>query len=264
MLLLTASAYAVVSRRGWTRSLYGAATVATVAGVWTGFATNMRTSHFPIYLSLIILLFASGEFAFLKDRQPSRLRRMAMAAAMFVAGFFAFQYVAITRHLPRDLDATARHTIFHSVVIGLGVPESDLSRREGLTWSDRAAYAAALRTDPKTGYLTRSYETALFNYYSGLWSQYPGDMMHVYWAKAQHRRQAHARVPPHATRQDRAGSSRSLSRPWISCPTGSGWRSCTLQLRQAACGGSGAIRVRLGLCSPSRPSRRSCCNSRPP
>jgi hypothetical protein len=146
MLLMTASACPVVSRRGWTRSLSGAAAVAAITGVWTGFATNMRTSHFPIYLSLIILLFASGEFLY---PSPARLRRLAMAAAMFVAGFFAFQYVAITRHFPSDVDALARHTIFHSVVIGLGVPESDLSRREELTWSDPAAQAAALRVDSK-------------------------------------------------------------------------------------------------------------------
>ena len=181
MLLMTASACSVVSRCGWTQSLRGAAAVAAITGVWTGFATNMRTSHFPIYVSLTILLFASGEFSY---RSPSRLRRLTMAAAMFVAGFFAFQYVAITRHFPRDVDALARHTIFHSVVIGLGVPESDLSRREELTWSDAAGYAAARRVDPKTGYLTQSYETALFKYYSGLWSRYPREMVHVYWTKA--------------------------------------------------------------------------------
>lgn len=184
MLLLTASSYAVVSRCGWTRSLRGAAMVAAITGVWTGFAANMRTSHLPIYVLLIILLFASGEFSDLKDRPPARLRRMSMAAAMFVAGFFAFQYVGITRHLPRDIDASAQHTIFHSVVIGLGVPESDLSRREELIWADSAAFAAARRVDPKTGYLTEAYEAALFNYYSGLWSRYPREMMQVYWTKA--------------------------------------------------------------------------------
>ena len=62
MLLLTASVYPDVSRRGWTQSLRGAATVAAITGVWTGFATNMRTSHFPAYLALVILLFASSEF----------------------------------------------------------------------------------------------------------------------------------------------------------------------------------------------------------
>ena len=184
MLLLTASSYPVVSRRGWTQSLGGAATVAAITGLWTGFATNMRTSHFPIYVLLIILLFASGELTYLKGRPPQRLRRISMAAGMFVAGFFAFQYLTITRHLPSNIDASARHTIFHSIVIGLGVPESDLSRREKLIWSDSAAYAAALRVDPESGYLTQRYETALFNYYSGLWSRHPREMMQVYWAKA--------------------------------------------------------------------------------
>ncbi len=181
MLLLTAAVYPDVSRRGWTQSRIGAATVAAITGVWTGFATNMRTSHFPAYLALIILLFASSE---VRNRRPARLQRMAVAAAMFVAGFFAFQYVAITRHLPNDVDVLPRHTIFHSVVIGLGVPESDLSRREGLTWSDGAANAAALKVDPGAPYLSKRYETALSTYYSGLWSRYPREMMQVYWLKA--------------------------------------------------------------------------------
>ena len=184
MLLLTASACPSVSRSGWTHSLRGAAVVAVIAGVWAGFATNMRTSHFPIYVSLIILLFASAESSFLSDRPPFRLRRMTMAAAMFVLGFYAFQYVAITRHLPRNVDTLARHTIFHSMVIGLGVPESDLSRREGLIWSDGSANAAAQKVDPQAAYLSKNYETALFKYYAGLWSRYPDEMMQVYWMKA--------------------------------------------------------------------------------
>jgi hypothetical protein len=184
MLLVTATAYPVLSRQGWTHSLRGAAAVAAVTGVWAGFATNMRTSHFPIYILLTILLFAGGELYLGSDPRPARLRRMAVAVAMFVAGFYAFQYVAITRHLPREVDVLARHTIFHSVVIGLGVPESDLSRREGLTWLDGAANAAAQRVDPKAAYLSKSYETALFNYYTGLWSRYPGEMTQVYWMKA--------------------------------------------------------------------------------
>jgi len=181
MLLMTASGYPVIARWGWTQSLRGAATVASITGVWTGFAANMRTSHLPIYLALIILLFVFAEFS---SRTPARRRRLAIATAMFVIGFFAFQYLAITRHLPRNLDTMARHTIFHSVVIGLGVPESELSRREGLTWSDSAGYAAAKRVDPNSGYLDQSYERNLYIYYSNLWSRYPREMAQVYWTKA--------------------------------------------------------------------------------
>ncbi len=176
---------------------------------------------------------------------------MALAAAMFVAGFFAFQYVAITRHLPRDVDALARHTIFHSVVIGLGVPESDLSRREGLTWADGAANAAAQRVDPKAAYLSKSYETALFNYYTGLWSRYPREMMQVYWMKARTAGKHMLEILRDATGQDRPappGRARAdgpaAERRLDSC-------SCMWPLRPEGCGGSGAVGARSGRCWPS-------------
>ncbi|HEX8027082.1 MAG TPA: hypothetical protein VF491_01405, partial [Vicinamibacterales bacterium] len=185
MLLLTVSAYSIIGRLRWTHSVLGVAAVAAASGIWSGFAINMRTSHFPVYVALAALMFFSAERDYPKDRPLSRWRRLGIAAAVFAAGLYGFQYIAITRHLPSEVDALARHTIFHSVVIGLGVPESDLSRREHLTWLDSSAYAAAQKIDPQTGYLDQRYERALFTYYTSLWRRYPGEMAQVYVMKAE-------------------------------------------------------------------------------
>jgi len=179
-LVLTASAYAVISQRSWTRSLLGGGVVAVLAGAWSAFGTNMRSSHLPVYIVLAVTLFLIGELTDARTVRAIRLRRLAVAAVLFAAGFSGFQYTAITRHLPTNIEGFARHTIFHPLVLGLGVPESDLSRREGITWSDSAGLEIAHRVDPRVGYLDRSYEQALLTYYSRLWSEHPGEMARVY------------------------------------------------------------------------------------
>jgi hypothetical protein len=180
LLVLTASVYAVVSQRGWTRSLSGAGIIAALCGAWSAFGTNMRSSHLPIYVAFAIALFLIGELRDAKAPRPARLRRLGTAAALFAAGFIGFQYGAITRHLPANVDGFARHTVFHPLVLGLGVPESELSRREGIYWSDSVGLTLARKIDPNVGYLDRSYERALQTYYSRLWSEHPSEMRQVY------------------------------------------------------------------------------------
>ena len=184
LLLVTGSIYATLNRLGWTRPPLRAALVAVVAGAWSAFAANMRTSHLPVYVLFAIVLFGLGERQAPKDAWQDRAKRLALAVVLFVAGFSTFQYLAITRYLPKDDPTLSRHTILHSTVIGLGVPESDFSRREQITWSDGDALAIATRLEPGVKYLSADYERVLWRYYSGLWRDHTREMLAVYRTKA--------------------------------------------------------------------------------
>jgi hypothetical protein len=75
------------------------------------------------------------------------------------------------------------HTFAHELVLGLAVPENDLSRREGIHWSDEVGFALARRAIPDVTYLGPQYEAALLRYYRGLWRRHPGEMARVYAQK---------------------------------------------------------------------------------
>ena len=181
MLLITAAVYVGAIRSGATRTIGGAAAVGVAVGAWTAFATNLRTSHFPVYIAFALMLFAFSERA--PAPAPGRLKRMGLGAALFVAGYFAFSYGAIARHLPEVQGNLPRHTIWHPLVLGLGVPQNPLSVREKITWLDAAAFDAARRIDPSVPYLSHEYEQALFRYYSGLWRNHTSEMIEVYIRK---------------------------------------------------------------------------------
>jgi hypothetical protein len=183
MLLATAITYATIGQSGVTHSRVGVGIVAAVVGAWTAFAANMRTSHVPVYA-----LFAIALFVFSERTAPSprgRWERLGLAAVAVLMGYAAFQYFAISRHLPADDQALSRHTILHSTIIALAIPESDFSRREGITWADGAANAIALREQPGVAYLSVEYERALLKYYSRLWRERTSEMLHVYRVKGQ-------------------------------------------------------------------------------
>ena len=185
LLLVTTAAYVVAARAGATRTVAGALMTGAAIGVWTAFVANLRTSHLPLYLAFAVMLFAFGERQRLQTEPPARRwTRLSIAAAMFVVGYFAFAYGAIARHLPESDGNLARHTIAHPLVLGLGVPESDFSRREQIHWSDAVGLHVARRIDPAVLYLSPGYERALFTYYRGLWEQHTGEMVGVYVSKA--------------------------------------------------------------------------------
>jgi hypothetical protein len=184
LLLVTSVSYATLGQTGVMHSRIGAVVVAAIVGAWTAFAANMRTSHLPVYAIFAILLFVFSERTATTTR-PDRWRRLGLAAAGVIAGYAAFQYLAISRHLPDVDQALSRHTILHSTVIALAIPESDFSRREGITWSDGAANAIALREQPGVAYLSVEYENALFKYYARLWRERTSEMLTVYLLKGQ-------------------------------------------------------------------------------
>ena len=180
-LLVTSAAYASIGKSRLIHTTAGAPAIAAAVGAWTAFAANMRTSHLPIYLSFAVLLFVLSERA--STARSGRWQRRGLIAVAMIAGYAAFQYGAITRHLPDMDDALSRHTILHSTVIALAIPESDFSRREGLSWSDGAAHAIALREQPGVPYLSVQYENALLRYYKRLWRERTSEMIAVYLLK---------------------------------------------------------------------------------
>ena len=76
------------------------------------------------------------------------------------------------------------HTIFHPLVLSVGVPMTPFSQREGITWNDAVGLVLARRIDPSAKYLSKEYEQALSTYYFSLWKRYPSEMRGVYIAKA--------------------------------------------------------------------------------
>ena len=185
LLFVTTAGYVVAARAGATRTIAGALATGALVGIWTAFVANLRTSHLPLYLAFAVMLFAFGE----RQRMPiepraRRWTRLSIAASMFVVGYMAFAYGAIARHLPESDANLSRHTIAHPLVLALGVPESDLSRREQIRWSDAVGLHVARRIDPGVLYLSPGYERALFTYYRGLWERNTREMVGVYVTKA--------------------------------------------------------------------------------
>lgn len=186
LLMVTAAIYAIASQRAWAGTVVTAAVGGMLAGGWTAFAANLRTSHLPAYVILACACAMVG-----LRRQSMRSGRAgwwrgrgAAALVAFVIGYGAFDYIAIRRHLPPSTTNLPRHTVAHPLVLALGVPENDLSRREGIKWSDQAALDVARRMEPGVPYLGPRYERVLIAYYWGLWRTQPREMARVYGLKA--------------------------------------------------------------------------------
>ena len=180
MLLGLAGFYVVLVRHGrgsgWV--FWG---VCVGAGFLTAFFANIRSSHLPIYSAffLIYATVASGR------RSSARiLWRVGRSVAAFGAGYLLFTFLLIRPLVPAGPHTNyAYHTVAHPLVLGLAMPPSDLSRREGIVWNDEAGLALARRMIPDAIYLGDSYERALFAYYWDLWKRYPWEMIALYAAK---------------------------------------------------------------------------------
>ena len=156
-----------------------------VAGAWSAFVVNMRTSYLPIcaglaMLYIVVLMLRSDDAGV---RLSVRLRRVVPAVLVFLIGYATFQYVFIVRSRGAGRQFSY-HTVFHPLVLSVGIPKSDLSEREGIEWNDAVGLMLAHRVDPSARYLSKEYERALAAYYVDLWKRYPGAMSRIYLAKA--------------------------------------------------------------------------------
>jgi hypothetical protein len=160
--------------------------VAGGTGLFGGFFYNLRSSYLPIvclaYLAFVVLLWTQTE-----DADSSiRLRRTIVALTGFSAGIVIF-FVLFTLPLTRRGTSfnLAHHVIGHPLVLSLALPPNDLSKREGIQWSDMVGLDIARRVDPNVTYLGPTYDQALLSYYRDLWKRYPLEMLGIYFAKWQ-------------------------------------------------------------------------------
>jgi hypothetical protein len=163
------------------RAARGRMAVFLAAGVACGAAAaliyNFRTSY---GLAAAGQLLAAAATLSLRGRSVAYAARLLLPVA---AGFIAFQAALIW---PLERGSTfneARHGIWHPLVIGLSVPLTAFSQREGIEWNDRVAYTLAKRINPALDYLGPGYEEALRTYYFHLWRNYPSEMAHIYRLK---------------------------------------------------------------------------------
>lgn len=183
LILLEAAVLGLFARRAEPRPIWQLGVMAVILGALAAFVTNMRTSFLPLQLVLLVCLLAADRAVFSPRHWRQKAARAALASVVFAAGYQAFQYGMITRGLPADGRHGAGHTIGHPLVLSLGVPESDFSRRQGITWLDEVGRQKALSVDPQAIYLGPRYDAALITYYRSLWSSHANEMFRLYWNK---------------------------------------------------------------------------------
>ena len=156
-----------------------------IAGSWSAFVSNMRTSYFPLVVGIAVLYACA---LMLESRASvhiaQRFQRVIPVAVAFVIGYALFQYTFIVRSRPAGSEGLSHHTVFHPLVLSIGFPTNAFSEREGIEWDDAVGLTLAHRVDPSASYLSKEYERALAEYYFGLWKRYPADMIRVYLIKA--------------------------------------------------------------------------------
>jgi hypothetical protein len=171
-----------------TRRLSGPGLVAgaAVAGWIVAFAVNMRTSHLPVYVTLIALFLLAAHRALSPkgggDGGSGRWLWLGAAALGAAAsyGLFSLFFIRPLAKAPGEGPTYAYHVVMHPVVLGLALPPNPLSLREGIGGSDLVGHTLAQRVDPGVAYLREGYEQALFRYYLGLWARHPDEMLAIY------------------------------------------------------------------------------------
>ena len=156
-------------------------------GMLTAFSASMRTIHLPMCVAMFgVFLLSLVAPATTLSRALPPATTLAAAGAGFVGGYAIYAAVFI---LPLRVSSDPNvsnyvyHTFAHQLVLGLAVPENDLSRREGIQWNDEVGFALARRAMPDVTYAGPKYEAALFRYYRRLWRTHPGEMFGVYAQK---------------------------------------------------------------------------------
>jgi hypothetical protein len=186
--LLHAAAYGLASASRFARNRRVALWTFTFGmGILTAYSASTRTILLPMSLAM----FGVFLFALFKARDPSQavarsVTLIAVATVAFGLGYAG--YVRIFIELLRfknnaAVSDYAYHTVAHPLVLGLAVPESSFSQREGIRWDDMVGLTLAQRVAPGVDLLGSQYETALLRYYGRLWRKHPRDMAMVYAQK---------------------------------------------------------------------------------
>jgi hypothetical protein len=201
MLLFTSGVVAfAASRMRWSSALLAIA-IFTVVGFILGFVFNYRTTYgIAMALQLAVAIAASmlcaqkGSSAE-KVRPRTSVFRYIASALCLVLGFVAFQ-LAFIGPLARGIPNPSYHTMWHTVVLGLANPKSELADREGIEWLDPAGLKIVQKVRPnlkiydpsRDAYTpeamifktTPEYENILRDFYFNLWRVNPYEMSSIY------------------------------------------------------------------------------------
>ncbi len=183
ILVLYTSLIALILDLGLHKKLWTTIVVGFLLGLIGAFILNFRTSYLPIVILGYIMYLG---FALLdikkKIKTTKNLLFLPIAFLGFlVIGFSTFQSVFYSPIANLTVNFNrAYHVIGHSLVLGLAVPENELSRRENIKWEDITGDNLAKKIDPKAKYLGANYEKALLTYYMKLWIYYPQEMLDIY------------------------------------------------------------------------------------
>jgi len=150
-------------------------------GALTAFSAGLRTNQLPVGIAMFAVFLAVLFFG--DGRLRKTVAPLAAAAVVFGVGYGAYVAVFVVPLRDRNVSNYSYHTFAHPLVLGLGVPENDLSRREGIVWLDERGEALARRAVPDATYLGPTYEAALMRYWFGLWLRHPRDMAATYYVK---------------------------------------------------------------------------------
>lgn len=168
--------------------LLRAGAVVFAAGIVAAFAANMRSTVTP-EIPFLVIAMGIGVMATTRSESTSwwrarKVRHAGALVAVFAVAWVAYQTVAIGPIESIEGGGLTGHPIAHVLVIGLAVPGSDLSRDEGIKFSDAVGFEIGERYRPGSTDTFASYEDAMFDYYFDLWRDRPVDMVRTYIGKA--------------------------------------------------------------------------------
>jgi hypothetical protein len=175
-------------------------TTAVFAGVGLalGFVFNYRSTYGLVMAAQIVVALIIYQVFVPRLRSEGRLAKYAGIACGLIFGFLAFQTTFI-KPMERGQARQTYHTVWHTVVLGLANPPSELSEREEIEWVDGAGLKILNRLRPDLtsgrrlsaselvilGKYSQSdlYENTLKSYYINLWKQNANDMQNIYLNK---------------------------------------------------------------------------------
>jgi hypothetical protein len=175
------------------------ATTAVFAGVGgvLGFVFNYRTPYGVVMAAQIVIALIVYQVFVPRLRPGGRLAKYVGIACGLIFGFLAFQ-ASFIKPIERGQTQTY-HTVWHTIVLGLANPPSELSEREEIEWVDGAGLKILNRLRPDLtsgrrlspselavlGRYSQSavYENTLKSYYINLWRQNADDMLNIYLTK---------------------------------------------------------------------------------
>lgn len=149
-----------------------------LAGIAIAVGVNIRTSQLPIHACVGLLA------CYFAMRNGRSWRHVTMAVCVLVVSAIAVNAWIVGRRQPANQSYNySHHAVAHPLVLSLAIPPSNLSRREGIAWTDSVGAELARRQDQSATYLGPKYDEALMWYYFSLWSRHPSEMSAVYLRK---------------------------------------------------------------------------------